>query len=611
MSDNKSATSTATNTNSKQSIFRLSGAAALVGTIGVIGVSSYLFADDIAKYAIVNSMETTFGAQTDIAQVELTWAPFGLTIHQLAQTDQASAQHNLFEFEQASVQLDLWQLLLGKYIMEQVSVDKLAFATERQQPGEVYQPVLDKEAIESISNQAGQALSFSVPTAEQLLANLDLQTEVKGRALEQVWQQEKPKLEQAFKQLPDKQKLEQLKQQWRKLTDSKLKSLDDLAQLKKQLEQIKAELEQEKQSLQTARQQYQDSKQKLDHAYQELQQAAKDDWRKVEQTIPFNDPNAVAIAKLLFGPEVAGYVDQAQTLWVKVQPYMQQQTEQKQQAEQAEAQKWASSKEISFAMAGELPDWLVRQLRVSVLRDEKLFQVSGTDINLQSYKLEQPSLYQVKLADKFDLSGQYFVTRSAQISTSGHWQASGLQFDNKTLSDSDSLNLSLASAKVSGKGDYRYQDNWNSTNQFGFSETKFQGEASTKLAKLTLDTLTQVDSFALDLALSGTPEEPSIDIKSDLDKQLGKGLTSAFNQQWQGVKSSTKSQLQDKLKQQFNLTDTDLGKFANVLGGLDKDFSSFGSVDDVIEQQKKKYQNKLKDKAKDKLKEKLKGFFGN
>lgn len=594
-----------------QGLLRVSGLAVLVSMIAVGGIGGYVFADGIAKLVLKQTMETSFGAQTDIESVKVSWSPFGVTVNSLEQTDASEPSQNLFQLEKFSAQVDLWQMLLGKYIMERVDIEQIAMSTPRAEPGKVYKSLVEQAQLDKLPEKSAE-LGLSVPTTEQLLATLDLETEKKGRALEQIWQQEKPKLEQAFKQLPNKETVAELKKQWQKLSSTEIKSLEDIAQLEKQLKQIKVSVDKEKAALKQAKEQYQQSKAKLDVAYDELQQAAKNDWNKVEQQVPFNDPNAVAIAKMLFGSEVASYLESAQGLWQKAQPYIEQHQQKKAQEQEKQEQKWNSSKDIEFVSRDKLPSWLVKQLNVSAVIADKVYQVSGSDINIESYVLGKPSTYQVTLADEFKLDGHYFVDETLQIDTSGNWNANGLTLDSKSLAKSEDLTLSLASALLSGAGSYQYNNGFISSNQFGFSKTDFAGNATTKLAKLTLDTLQDVNNFNLDIEVSGQLKDPNINIKSDLDRQLGSGLKSALSTEWTKVKDKTQRKLQSQLQQQFNLNDTEYAKYSDIIAGFDSDFGVFGSgsVDDVVKQLRKKYQDKLKNKAKDKLKDKLNDLFG-
>lgn len=596
-----------------EGLFRKSGVAALIGTIATIGACGYLFADSIAKFALKQGMELTFGAETNVSEVSVSWSPFGITLDGLAQTDASEPTKNLFELQQASAQIDVWQLMLGKYVVEQLSVEQLALGTTRAVAGEVFENrlKLSEGQTESVK-AASKSLGLTVPSSEDLLAKLDLQTEKKGRALEQTWNEEKPKLEQAFESLPNKQTLKALKADWKRIESIELKSPQDFEKLRAELKQLKTKIDKERAAVKQAKNQYQESKGKLDVAYDELQQAAKDDWRRVEEQVSFDDPNAVALANMLFGDEVAGYVEQAQMIWQKAQPYLAKQKEQKALEQQAAEQKWSQSKNIEFPLQEAWPDWIIKDLTASALVKENLYQITGSEINLQSYVRQKPSLYQVALNDEFKLNGEYYVDNEMKITSSGTWQVANLAINQKSLSDSKDLTLSLTQAAVAGKGKYSIDKQLQSSSQLTFTKADFRGKATTKLAQLTQDTLDGVDHFNVDLSIAGDISKPSIKIKSDLDKQLSSAFKSALNKEWGKVKQQTQAKLQAKLNNQFSLEDTGLAEFQKKLTGADNELDVFGSgsVEDMVKQQTKAYEEKLKQKAKDKLKDKLKGLFG-
>ena len=422
-------------------LFRVSGVAALLATVGVVVGGTYLFADSIAKTAIKQSLEVTFGAQADIDKVAVNWSPFGISIEGVAQTDAKMPTQNVFALERASAQVNLWELLLGNYVIEQAQVSKLALGSARPKPGEVYRPLTEviKAQKDQVLATGGEAASIALPSADEILARLDLQTEKKGRALEQTWQTEKPKLEKALAQLPNKAVLSELKADWKTLTSNKLKSLDDIQQLERQLTALKSKIDQQRQGFNQAKAQYKDSKAKLDKGYAELVQAAKDDWAKVESQVSIQDPNAVAIAKLLFGPEIAGYLDKAQQYWQQAQPYIKQYKAEK-ATEQAQAEsQWDKAKDIEYTLENPYPNWLVKQLEASILQSNQLYQITGSELNVQSYVRNLPSNYRISLAEQFTLTGQYFVDPSLNLTTDAKWQLTGMPVQQKSLSDSADL----------------------------------------------------------------------------------------------------------------------------------------------------------------------------
>lgn len=609
--------------NKPKGLIRIPGIAALAVTVSALGAGGYFFADTLAKTAIQKGLELSIGAQTDIDDVSVSFSPFGLTIQNLQQTDPSAPTQNLFEFETFSAQANLWEFILGKYVVETADISKLQLGSTRANAGEVFKSIESSDNTSDVkekkeSEATGATEGFDIPDADDLLAKLDLQTKKKGKELSNVWKQEKQKLDKAFSDLPDKKALASLKQDWKRLKSMNLKSLDDLKVIKKELKQVKAKIDANKDALKHAQKQYKESKNKIDVAYDALEQAAKDDWQKVESQIPLDDPNAVAISKMLFGSEVAEYVATAQEYWQKAQPYIEQHKASK-QAEQEQKAQADKGRNIEFPLENVYPDWIINQLNISVVANNEIYQVSAQEVNIQSYVRGKPTQYQVKWGEQFNLSGDYFVAQDMAFSTSGDWQIKQYLVKDKSLSDSSDLSLSMAAAAVNGDGKYQYKDALTSNAKLVFSDTQFIGDASTKLAKLTLDTLTQVKQFDVKLGVEGQLSAPDVSVRSNLDTQLNKAFKNAFNAQWKEVKQDAKVKLENQLKTQLNVENGDLDKWRGELSKLEKDFKNLGNENiEVLAKQKadaykKKLEKEAKDKlekekkkAEDKLKEKLK-----
>lgn len=593
--------------NKPKGLIRIPGIAALAITVGTIGAGGYFFADTLAKTAIQKGLELSIGAQTDIEEVNVSFSPFGLTIQNLQQTDPSAPNQNLFAFETFSAQANLWEFMLGKYVVETADISKLQLGSARVNAGEVFASVETPEQNTQEKAQDGAATTepsegFDIPSADDLLAKLDLQTEKKGKELSNVWKQEKQKLDKAFADLPDKKALASLKQDWKRLKSMDIKSLDDLKAIKKELKQVKAKIDANKDALKHAQKQYKESKNNIDVAYDALEQAAKDDWQKVESQIPLDDPNAVAISKMLFGNEVAEYVATAQEYWQKAQPYIEQHKGNK-QAEQEQKEQANKGRNIEFPLENVYPDWIVNQLNISVLANNEIYQISAQEVNVQSYVRGKPTEYQVKWGEQFNLTGDYFVAEDLAFSTSGDWQIKQYKVKDKSLSDSNDLSLRMASADVNGDGKYQYQDALTSNTKLKFTDTQFVGDASTKLAKLTLDTLTQVQTFNVNLGVKGQLSSPDVSVRSNLDTQLNKAFKNAFNSQWKDVKQDAKAKVENQLKSQLNVENGDLDKWRGELSKLEKDFKDLGNenVDVLAKKKADAYKKKLEKEAKDKL----------
>ena len=98
----------------------------------------YLFAESLVKRAIVSSAESAFGAEVNVAEVQLGYSPLQLSVLGLQVTDKDSPTQNLFSFERATAAVDVWQYLFGKIIIDELEVTQLVFSGVRSQAGNVY-----------------------------------------------------------------------------------------------------------------------------------------------------------------------------------------------------------------------------------------------------------------------------------------------------------------------------------------------------------------------------------------------------------------------------------------------------------------------------------------
>ena len=117
---------------------RWQGMVAFVLLSALVSGLLYLFAESLVKSAIVSSAESAFGAEVNVADVELGYSPLQLSVLGMQVTDKETPSQNLFSFERATAGVDVWQYLFGKIIIDQLEVSQLAFSSVRSQAGKVY-----------------------------------------------------------------------------------------------------------------------------------------------------------------------------------------------------------------------------------------------------------------------------------------------------------------------------------------------------------------------------------------------------------------------------------------------------------------------------------------
>ncbi len=604
-------------------MFRLSGAGVLALVVGGTAAAGYFGAGPITKSILSSSLEKAIGAENNIESVQYQLQPFGIKINGLQQTDPDNLSQNLFEFKQASASLNVWELMLGQVLIEELKVDSLTFNTERTTAGELYVPeaVHTEDSTSTISDFKN---SIKVPSKDELLAKADLITEKKAKQLQTVWTSEKENVEQSLKNLPSKDSLKKYETQWQAIQNSEIKSLEDLEALKAKIKQLKADISKDKEAVAQIKSQYKTSKSNLDTAYSELKAAPAQDWSNIKEQLPIDDPSALAISKLLFGDEITGYITKAEEIYKTLKPFIDANREAKEQ-DKLSADLLTQGRDIDFTLVEKWPSWMVKSLLIDVIApDGKAYRVEGNEINVESYVRNKPSLYSVNLVnmdgseESFELSGQYFVDKASEFTSKGKWQLKNMAVDGKSLSKNKQMSLTMDQSLLNGDGTFAWQDKLESNHKLKFKNVKMSGEGDSQLANLTLDTLTKVSSFNLDIGVKGSLSSPSVSISSDLDNQLNSAFKEQVSERWDALQVETKQALKDKLTASLNSNSGNLEKFESLKAKLDnaeEEFKKYGKeqLDKLISDKKEALEKKLKDKAeqelKDKLKDKLKGKF--
>jgi len=617
----------AKNNDKPKGMLRTSGLATLLVLTGGTAAGGYFFADSLVKLAVEKGLSNAVGAETNLASAEVSWHPFGVTLNGLQQTDPQNPEFNLLQIEQAVAKVNLGELLLDRLVIDDLTVSKLQLNVKREQAGEVYS--VDErqsdEADEGKGQEGGLADGFAIPSADDLLAKADLQTEKKAKNLEQVWQRESAEMDKALRAIPNEAELKKYEDKWKQLKGTKIKSLDDIEKLRAEIKSLKAEVRSDKAAIKKAREQFRSSKENVGVAYKELEAAPAQDWQSIKETLPIDDPNAAAISKMLFGDEIGGYLEQAQSLYLKVKPYIDA-NKQVKADQKIDTQISFRGEDIQFPLEEVYPEAILLSGGASVLANNgKTYQLSFTELTHQSYVRNASGTYVLVqensgAAQALTVDGQYFIDQASAFTTEGQWGLKGEKLASKSLSDSGDLQVELTEAIINGNGQYQFDKLLESSHQLKFEQTEFTGESTTELSDLVLNTLKNIDNFDLNIGVDGDILSPSTSVRSNMDSRLNTAFKDAFKQRWQAVEGEAKDKLSLKLQSALDLNNKDMKKFNEMdldLNNIESSMSEYGqeALDNLVDSKKKQYEDELKNKAKkevdkqkDKLKDKLKDF---
>ena len=279
-------------------MIRKSGWLIFLTLLAVVLALVYLFLGTAIRLGMVYTLEKAAGAEVNISNVSVSLAPLTLNVSELQITDNANPSHNSISFSNARAALEVWPALLGYYVVNDLSVDGLAYGTLRSSPGKVFRGP-NADPADKVDFQ--QLLRLDLPDADELLARADLKTVERGEELTQLAKSQQQVLRDLKSQLPDREKLEQIQAEIKALTASKIENAADLTAKAAQLKNLQDTLRIEQQKLKNVQQTLSQSRQQLQQAVTAIREASSSDWQKLQDLANIGDGGLAPISQILLG----------------------------------------------------------------------------------------------------------------------------------------------------------------------------------------------------------------------------------------------------------------------------------------------------------------------
>lgn len=598
-------------------IIRVPGLVTFFAVVSLLGAFIYFYAESIAKASIEQGLGWYLGAEVNVESVNIGWSPFVVKVNQLQATDAAAPELNLVQFASASAGVDLGQYLLGKIIIEEVTVESLGFAKKRAQPGAVYRPpeqsIID-ELNDSVEEQVKPA-SLELPDPTKLLDDSNLKTVKAAKHLEATYRTEKATLEQIQQQVPDQARLKQYEAEVKKITNAKIDSIADVQKLSQQLQELKAQFNKDKAAIKQAKTQITTAKTNLQNAVSDLRKAPEQDWQDIEQTYQLDNLDAADFAHMFFGEQARVLYDKAMAIYHKIKPLIDSHQENKEAAKQKAQAASQYGKFIHFKDDNPLPELLVRKALFSLSLPAGEFELSMLEGTHQHWVRNQPTqlavtAQQLAMGGQFDMNSELRLSPEQKIAASGQWQMSDLTVSETQLSDSDNLKLALTESALHGKGQFELNhDQVDSVSHIELRQPKLDGSSASSWGQSVVDGLKEMDNIAFQIDAKGAVTAPEIDIHSQLDEVLRKAVQRQLQARLNKFKGKVQSGLNDKLASALKLEDSanaDLLNIDSLLNNGEETLSKLleSKVESYVEKQ-------VEQKLQDKVGGELKKLFGD
>ena len=590
---------------------RPAGAIVFLVLITVIGLFWWLLADWLLKVSIESGGTKIVGARVELASADLTFSPLGFHLENLQITNPEQPMQNLAQLGQITGSLELMPLLMGQIIIEEMSATGVRLNTERKTSG-----AIKKSTAETTSQQADaekSALDLSaakekLPNVDEILARESLSTLEKTRAFEDRIKSGRADFENNLAVLPDETKLKQHEQRIKELTESNIKSVEELNQRKQDLDKLKDDIRADRDAIVKLRDQLKNAKGELNQQYDALKKAPNEDWNRLKSRYGLNATGAGNITSLLFGDNAQIWLNRILAWTEQAQRLLPSGGEEAPQPVQPQR---GTGHFVNFATTNPLPNFLIRKAKLGLELTAGNIDLEIKDATHQPDILGRPMRLhaagsQLQNAEDIKIDGVIDHVKPGATKDTITWSLNGLKMADVSISKSSSFPLTLTSALANFKGDFEIEDQVLTANvDAKFNNANWSSTATEGWTGRVAKSLTSIHQFNLEGELQGTLNSPSLSLRSDLDQQLKQAVA--------GQLKSAQSELETKFKARLNDEVASIaGPYKDQLAFLtDKESSldqRINNLDKMLKAELKSAADTKKQEAEDKLKEKLKGL---
>ncbi|MFB0525393.1 MAG: hypothetical protein ACETVZ_07610 [Phycisphaerae bacterium] len=129
----------------KTKIVRKAGVAVAVLVVAVSVIATTLIKDSMAKEYAAATMTRANGAEVNLDSLDLSVLTGAVSASGIQVTDAKEPQNNQVAIEKIAADAGLYNLLLGKLVMENVEVSNVKFNQRRETPGKIVETDIEKE----------------------------------------------------------------------------------------------------------------------------------------------------------------------------------------------------------------------------------------------------------------------------------------------------------------------------------------------------------------------------------------------------------------------------------------------------------------------------------
>jgi uncharacterized protein (TIGR03545 family) len=559
-----------------------------LGTVAVIMILYFIFADTLLKTLAANALGDASGAEVNIDSAEHSIFPFSLTLTRLQATDNRNPIRNRLEVAEAKADVDFMPLLKNKLIVNELIMQDIEFDTQRTSAGAVYvQPKV-------------QASRFPFPTladlpsVEQILEKSPLKTTAAVAEAQKVIQRYQQRLQDKYAALPSKEKLTAYKNRVKALQETDYENPVKLVEAKKEFDEIKQAITIDKASIVEFADLAKEAKAASVSSVSALKTAPQEDFDLLKALFAGDEDAIGQVTQHLFGQKAKIYTQGLLATMGMLSNDTEESVVEKPLVE------------------GTLPNIWIKTAAVNIKWQDEKIETVWQNITDQHALIDKPTTFLISASQAnnwriIELKGSFEIIKG-QVNSVQNWDIRGLTLENIELVSKESkqkLDALLESGLLASKGRLNVVDGkLSGSSVINLSALKLNATGKNDLTSAMADIISGLSELKLSTDFSGSLSSPSIRIKSDLDKKMLHAISSGLTGNSSGKLSELKSKLNAKVAEQLGRSSQQLESIDALLAAVQGDTES---LNEVLNSQIKNALDRKKDKLLNKLTDRLIG----
>ncbi len=562
-----------------------------LGVFGALTTAIVLFLvllfDPLAKMTLEKTLSYSLQTEVTIKEFSSSLSDLRIKISGVEIADRDKLTHNLVEFDSMEFDLGLSALMEKKTMIEKLSLNALAFDQQREKAAHAYAASEEEATREDEKAEAkseGTDTSFSMPDVDDILAKEELRSIKEAQDFKADVEQTQKKWERISKELEESDDLDTI-QADAKALEKRLKgaSLKDILAAKGEVDTLKKKIDALKSKYKTLKQEYRADKERLALKASELKELPDKDIKRLMQKYSLDANGGANVISTLVNDEVALYLKKAVKYYSLVKPYLNSSADTQAEEETIPPPRGVG-RWIHYTDHSKIPSLVIKKAEVGIILAEDRIHVNIQDIS------SDQKLYGKPMVAHADAKGEKYRSLVANLVDDRRTKQAKSEFELKLRDYSEKsiemsgLTMDESLINVDLKGGV----------VDGIINAK--SDMNVRKAKLTMGSqkmlntiLENIHSFNANIAVRGDVYAPSINVKSDLDRQLSTAVKSKATAEAKKFERELKSGVLKRVNDQTGGFNTNLGDIDSLLdgkndmlSGINLDFSAKKSLKGLL-----------------------------